>query len=164
MKTYRLQSGFNLIELIIVVTIIGVLASIAIPAYQNYIIRTKISDSLSLARNAQMTVIENASNGFAFESGWTPPAPTGTVASVAIDVARGRGEIIITYTAKIAPVGANTLVLAPRIAGTQARLRLGVIPEGSIVWNCNSADQNQATHSGAFGTIKGVYTPPICRQ
>src|SRR5690554_4403279 len=61
MKT--MQKGFTLIELMIVVAIIGILAAIALPAYQDYTIRAKVTEGLSLAASARTAVSENAANG-----------------------------------------------------------------------------------------------------
>ena len=55
------QKGFTLIELMIVVAIVGILAAIAIPAYQDYTVRARVTEGLSLASAAKVTVSENAS-------------------------------------------------------------------------------------------------------
>lgn len=161
------QVGFTLIELMIVVAIIGILSSLALPAYQSYLIKAKVSEGLMLAASAKIKVLENSAYGSAFSSGWTSPAPTKYVSSVDIDDARG--QITITYNASVVPAGANTLILAPRI-GNSAGPRLtgtatgSTLPNGQIIWNCNSADQNASTHHGTLGTIAGKYTPSNCAR
>ena len=160
----KVQQGFTLIELMIVVAIIGILAAIAIPAYQDYIVRAKVTEGLALASSAKTAVAENAANGADFLSGWTKPDATDAVSDISIDggVGTGTGEITITYTDKIS-TGSPTLVLAPRtgIAGADA-LTPGVPPAaGSITWNCNSVE---STKTGTHGTILGKYVPANCRS
>lgn len=167
MKQTKHQFGFTLIELMIVVAIVGILASIAVPAYRDYLVRSRVSEGLALAAPAKLVVLENGLLGAAFSTGWTSPAATSNVLSVDIDDARG--QITISYTDKVAPAGANTLILAPRV-GDSAGTRLtgtatgSTPPDGQIFWNCNSADQNPVTHHGAFGTLAGKYTPPNCHS
>jgi type IV pilus assembly protein PilA len=169
----KVQQGFTLIELMIVVAIIGILAAVAIPAYQDYIIRAKVTEGLALAAAAKTAVTENVSSGAFFNSGWKEPAPTDSVAGnptgannsgVAIDQATG--EISITYTPKVTPADANMLVLVPRdgVAGPLAGTATDSTPpaSGSIIWLCESADT--VTKQGTtIATIAGKYVPANCR-
>src|SRR3954469_10456305 len=115
----KIQQGFTLIELMIVVAIIGILAAIAIPAYQDYTVRSKVTEGLNLAAAAKLAVAETwQSNGNLTATGFTF-TPTKYVQNIAINNANG--EITVTYdgTANVmAALGAaNTLVLVPTING-----------------------------------------------
>jgi type IV pilus assembly protein PilA len=145
----RPQQGFTLIELMIVVAIVGILAAIAIPAYQDYMVRARVTEGLSLAAGAKTTVSENAAFGAAdLGTGWVPPAATASVASVVI--AAGTGAITITYTAAIPGNGA-TLVMTPLSGNPPVALVAGTPAPQEIQWSCNE------------GTLELKYRPASCR-
>jgi type IV pilus assembly protein PilA len=145
-----IQKGFTLIELMIVVAIIGILAAVALPAYQDYTVRAKVTEGLSMASSAKLAVAENASNGKAFASGWTAPVATAAVTSIGITQASG--VITITYTAA---AGGGTITMIPR-SGTTAlsggTATASTVPSGgSITWVCTG------------GTLAAKYRPAACR-
>ena len=113
----RLQRGFTLIELMIVVAIIGILAAIAIPAYQDYTVRARVTEGLALAAPVKTLVSEIASNGRTvadangYAAGFVTPTASANVTSLA--VANATGEITIVYTGRVPPAAGQTLILNP---------------------------------------------------
>ena len=143
------QKGFTLIELMIVVAIIGILAAVALPAYQDYTVRAKVTEGLTLASSAKLAVAENASNGKNFDSGWVAPTATAAVSSLAI--ATGNGQITITYTAA---AGNGDIIMIPTAGGAAlaGTASASTVPTaGSVAWSCTG------------GTLAAKYRPAQCR-
>lgn len=161
----RVQQGFTLIELMIVVAIIGILAAVALPAYQDYTVRARVTEGLGLAAAAKLAVAENASNGVEYDAGWTGPTATDNVTSIAI--ANATGRITITYTPAIAAAAANTLIMEPHVNGAALPDSSGGLgtytpPTGSIEWACLAAAATSPT-GGAVGTLDARFAPAQCR-
>lgn len=128
----KAQKGFTLIELMIVVAIIGILAAVAIPAYQDYTVRARVSEGLTLASPAKLTVVENANAGAAkLNTGYVAPAATNNVSSIA--VSDTTGVITITYTSK---AQGTVIKLTPTYTAAKTALAAGTVPTDAIQWAC----------------------------
>lgn len=162
------QSGFTLIELMIVVAIIGILAAIAIPAYQDYTIRAQVTEGLTLAASAKTAVAETFSDTGAAPATRVLAGMTATAADTSgnyvtsVDVLNG--AITITYgNAANAAVAGQTLALTPYESA-----------DLSVVWQCGTqaapAGLSLLGTAGAVNvavagatTVANQYLPAACR-
>ena len=160
----KMQQGFTLIELMIVVAIIGILAAIAIPAYQDYTVRAKVTEGLSLASSYKAQVAESfQSDGMTgiatLIAGLPAFVPTKYVSAMTVT---GAGIITITYGPNPAAIVGSTLVLTPSIAG----VALVAGAAGNIDWACASATGATATARGIavnLGSLQNRYVPTECK-
>ena len=171
------QKGFTLIELMIVVAIIGILAAVALPAYQDYTIRSKVSEGMVIAESFKTqiaestTVVELGANVAAANGSVRAANPTKYLTSIAADA---NGVITVTYNAtNVGAIGAaNTLVISPftksQAGGVQTLVAaIGAGNTGAIDWACRGVGTAQATAGGmgaaAAGTLLEKYSPSACR-
>jgi len=143
------QQGFTLIELMIVVAIIGILAAVAIPAYQDYTVRAKVTEGLSLASAGKTAVSEYfASRGELPDTneraGMADAQAISGNSVDSVEVTTG-GVIIVTFSTN--PIDGNTLELTPATS------------QGRVVWFCGT----EADGTTVAGDLPSKYRPSSCR-
>jgi type IV pilus assembly protein PilA len=173
MKT--VQKGFTLIELMIVVAIIGILAAIAIPAYQDYTIRSQVSEGLTLSADIKAGVAEYMAQTGAWPADLVEAGVTSSAAATDAKAARyvsnvnvEDGTITVTYG-----LDANT-----KIVGDTLAIQPFVNANGDVVWRCGSAQDPRGANvsndpdggGAAVGSPAGTtslvdkYMPASCRS
>lgn len=158
----QLQKGFTLIELMIVVAIIGILAAVALPAYQDYTIRAKVTEGLSLAAGLKTAIVEshqargpgtklcNSATTCDVIGATTMDATAAAMVAnrnVASVVSEASGTITITFKPAVVPAATSTILLVP----TPADLALATSAGATITWTCNT------------GTLLQKHRPAACR-
>jgi type IV pilus assembly protein PilA len=138
----KMQQGFTLIELMIVIAIIGILAAVALPAYQDYTTRAKIAEGIGLASAAKASVSEYRQVRNAFPANAAEAGVAGTITSPQVSsLGVGAAGVITVTFSTLSGAPSETLVFTPTVNTS-----------GVVVWNCTSG-----------GSLDDKYRPANCR-
>jgi type IV pilus assembly protein PilA len=156
-----LQKGFTLIELMIVVAIIGILAAIAIPAYQDYLIRSQVSEGLTMASAAKAGVSEFYAN----RGDW--PADNSEAGLGDPSTIQGKYVESIEITGGGIQVTFGNEANAAKLAGETVGLTPGASVNGDVIWKCggspNPTGWSSDVGTAASTSLVGKYLPSSCR-
>jgi len=144
-----LQQGFTLIELMIVVAIIGILAAVALPAYQDYTVRAKVTEVILAASSAKTSVAEAAQVGAAMPS----------TASLVVDSQASKYVSGVVYTSSNTSNGLITVTTTTtgdaKISGVTVEMYGELKDNGQVVWTCRAGTTGAA--------INSKYLPASCK-
>jgi type IV pilus assembly protein PilA len=150
----KAQQGFTLIELMIVVAIVGILAALALPAYQDYVVRSKVSEGLARLAEAKTSVAE----AYSANTQWTSFPSSSD--SVGVNTAANHYVRALQWTGGAVNTAKVTLVMAATadaaIGGKKLDMLITSTANGMLTWSCRP-------HSVSADALAAKYTPGSCR-